>query len=247
VRGKAQSCLNRLKTGGRSRVYRQLWLGLLHAPPCAVERTASALLTREQAAHPVFAELVGLSLWAESMTAMDERRLRELVAAKQTAWTASENEAQEPAGAEEAGREFLKEQKHLTPRRQGAKAQRKQSTFTFERGRGQNKKMLKIDVGSGNVIENTRNYDILSRDLTDILGNSAPVLTENAHLGATRITFSMRFNRQCTALAMPRCEPQDLPDARQARADPGPWGSAISRRDLGETKRSEVRCPMSED
>jgi hypothetical protein len=32
-RGKAQSCLNRLKTGERSRVYRQLWWGLLHAAP----------------------------------------------------------------------------------------------------------------------------------------------------------------------------------------------------------------------
>ena len=61
-RGKAQSCLNRLKTGERSRVYRQLWYGLLHAPPCAVGRTARALLSREQAAHPVFAELVDLSV-----------------------------------------------------------------------------------------------------------------------------------------------------------------------------------------
>ena len=215
-RGKAQSCLNRLKTGERSRVYRRLWYGLLHAPPCAVERTARALLTREQAAHPVFAELVDLSRWAESMVAMDERRLRELVAAKQKAWAASENEPQEPAGAEEGGEKFLMEQKHLTARAaKAAKAQRKQSTFTFERGRGQNKKMLKIDVGSRKVIENTRNDDILSCDLSDILGNSAPVLTENAHLGATKITFSMRFNRQCTALAMPRCEPQNLPDARR--------------------------------
>ena len=84
-RGKAQSCLNRLKTGARSRVYRRLWEGLLDAPPCAVERTAGALLTREQAAHPVFAGLVNLSRWAESMVARDERRLRELWAAKQKA------------------------------------------------------------------------------------------------------------------------------------------------------------------
>ena len=105
-RGKAQSCLNRLKTGARSRVYRQLWYE------------------------------------------------------------------------------------------------------TFERGRGQNKKMLKIDVGSGNVVENKRNDDILSCYLSDILGNSEPVLMENAHLGATKITFSMRFDRQCTALATPRCESQ---------------------------------------
>jgi hypothetical protein len=188
-RGKAQSCLNRLKTGERSRVYRRLWLGLLDAPPGAVEPTAGALLTREQAAHPVFAELVDLSRWAESTVARDERRLRELVAEKQKAWATSENEPQEPAGTEEAGGKFLKGQEHLTPRRKGGKAQRKQSTFTFERGRGQKKKMLEIDAGSGNVIENKRNDDILSCYLSDILGNSEPVLTEIAPLGATKITF----------------------------------------------------------
>jgi hypothetical protein len=215
-RGKAQSCLNRLKTGERSRVYRRLWLGLLDAPPCAVEPTARALLTREQAAHPVFAELVGLSGWAESMVAMDERWDRELWAAKQKAWATSENEPQEPAWAYESGEKFLMEQKHLIrqPTDKGAEAQRKQSTFTFERGRGQNKKMLNIDVGSRKVIENKRNDDIVSCDSADILGNSVPVLPENAHLGWTRITFSMRFGRQCTALAMPRCESQNLPDAR---------------------------------
>jgi hypothetical protein len=122
VQGKAQSCLNRLKTGARSRVYHQLWSGLLHAPPGAAEPTAGALLTREQAAHPVFAELVDLSLWAESMTARDHRRIRELVAAKQEAWAASENEPQKPARAEEGGEKFLREQKHLTPRRKESKA-----------------------------------------------------------------------------------------------------------------------------
>jgi hypothetical protein len=208
VRGKAQSCLNRLKTGARSRVYRQLWLGLLHAPPSAVEPTAGALLTREQAAHPVFADLVDLSRWAEGMTARDNRRIREFVAAHQTVWATSEIEPQEPAGTEEAGGKFLMEQKHLTPRRKGAETKRKKRTFTFERGRGQNKKMLEIDVGSGNVIENKRNDDILSCYLSDFLGNSEPVLTQNAHLGAKKITFSIRFNRQCTALATPRCESQ---------------------------------------
>jgi hypothetical protein len=79
---------------------------------------------------------------------------------------------------------------------------------TFERRRGQNKKMLENVVGSRNVIENKRSDDILSFYLSDILGNSAPVLTEIAPLGATKITFSMRFNHQCTALAMPRCESQ---------------------------------------
>jgi len=203
-RGKAQSCLNRLKTGERSRVYRQLWHGLLDAPPCAVEPTVGALLTREQAAHPVFAELVDLSRWAEGMVAGDERRLCELSAAKQKAWAA------------------------------GAKAQRKQSTFTFARGKEQNKKMLEMDVGSRNVIENTGNDDILSCDSADILGNSALVFTENARLGATKITFSMRFNRQCTALAMPRLEPQNLPDARRTNYRPltldvDPWTTSRLR------------------
>ena len=231
-RGKAQSCLNRLKTGERSRVYRQLWDGLLHAPPCAVEPTAHTLLTREQAAHPVFAELVDLSSWAESMVAMDERWLRESVAAKQKAWATSENEPQALTGTEEAREKFIEQPKHLTQRHKGAKTQRKHSSLSWrtfapsrlcersfvfhtleagsalERGSGQNKKMLEIDVGSRNVIENTRNSDILSCYLSDILGNTAPVLTENAHLGATKITFSMRFSRQCTALAMPRFESQ---------------------------------------
>jgi hypothetical protein len=180
-----------------------------------VERTAGALLTREQAAHPLFAELVDLSRWAESMATMNQGWLQELVAAKQKAWAASENEPQEPAEADEAEKEFLKEQKHLTPRRKGAKTQRKQSTFSFERVRRQNKKLLEIDVRSRKVIENTGNKDILSCDLSDILGNSTPVLTENAHSCATKITFSMRFNRQCTALAMPRCESHTPPDARR--------------------------------
>jgi len=192
-RGKAQSCLNRLKAGARSRVYRRLWFGLLDAPPGAVERMAGALLTREQSAHPAFAELVNLARWAESVVAMDERQLREHVAAKQKAWETPENEPPEPAGAK-AG-----------------------NAITIEQGRGQSKKMLEIDVGSRKVIENKGNEDMLSCHQADILGNSAPVLTENSHLGAIKITFSMRFNCQCAALAMPRCEPQNLPDAHYPR------------------------------
>jgi hypothetical protein len=37
------------------------------------------------------------------------------------------------------------------------------------------KKMLDINVGSRNVIENKGNYDILSCSLSDILGNSEPI------------------------------------------------------------------------
>jgi hypothetical protein len=137
----------------------------------------------------VFAELVDLSRWAEGMAAMDERWFRELEAANQKAWAAGENERREPSGAETG------------------------SAFTFMRlgGKGK-KKMLEIDVGSRNVIENTRNNDILSRYPADILGSSVPIPMEYANFGATKVTFSMRFGRQCTALAMPRCEPQDIPD-----------------------------------
>jgi len=122
-RGKAQSCLNRLKTGERSRVYRQLWHGLLDAPPCAVEWTARALLNREQAAHPLFADLVDLSRWAEGMVAADERGFSEFVAAKQKAWAASENQPPEPTGTEEAGGktpEGGKTSHAKAPRREGA-------------------------------------------------------------------------------------------------------------------------------
>jgi hypothetical protein len=67
--------------------------------------------------------------------------------------------------------------------------------------------MLKNDVRSRNVIENKGNRDILSCYLSDILGSSELVLTEYAPFGATKVTFSMLPNRQCTALAMPRREP----------------------------------------
>jgi len=88
----------------------------------------------------VFAEFVDLSRWAESMTAMDERRLREFLAAKQTAWAAGQNEPHELAGAEEAGKEFLKEQKRLTPRRKGAKAlRRKENKAPFPSSGGEGK------------------------------------------------------------------------------------------------------------
>jgi len=191
-RGKAQSCLNRLKTGERSRVYRQLWWGLLHAPPCAIGPTASALLTREQGLHPVFAELVGLSLWAEGMVVMANSQYGELVAAKQKKWAARANERPEPTEA------------------------KADSPHTWARGGGKtNKKMLKNDIGSGNVIENTRNRDILSCDPTDILGRSDTFLQEITRLGVTKVEFSMRTTRQCTGLAMPRCEPRNLPDARR--------------------------------
>ena len=66
ARGKAQSRLNRLTTGQRSPLKRRLLLAFLNAAPCTVEATARALLTPEQAAHPVYAEVVELARWAEA-------------------------------------------------------------------------------------------------------------------------------------------------------------------------------------
>jgi hypothetical protein len=58
ARGKAQSRLNRLRDGNRSRLYQDLMWKLVDAPPAAVACTARAALAPELAAHPLFAELV---------------------------------------------------------------------------------------------------------------------------------------------------------------------------------------------
>jgi hypothetical protein len=63
--GKSWSRLNGLRDGSRSRLYQNLVLNLLDAPPCAVDRTASALLSPAEAAHPVFSEFVDLARQAE--------------------------------------------------------------------------------------------------------------------------------------------------------------------------------------
>jgi len=54
ARGKVQSRLNRLRDGGRSRLYQDLLWKLMDAPPAAAARTARALMTPELAAHPFF-------------------------------------------------------------------------------------------------------------------------------------------------------------------------------------------------
>jgi len=75
ARGKAQSRMNGLRTGGRSRLYHNLMLTLFDAPPCAVDRTAQATLTPEQAAHPLFIELVEMFRQAEIEVVLDTREL----------------------------------------------------------------------------------------------------------------------------------------------------------------------------
>jgi hypothetical protein len=69
VRGKAQSKMNSLRTGDRSAHYRNFILLMLMAPPCSVGRVAQGLLTREQAAHLLFAKAVDMFYRAEGEVA----------------------------------------------------------------------------------------------------------------------------------------------------------------------------------
>ena len=78
ARGKVQSRMNGLREGRRSRVYRDLMLTLVNAPPCAVVRTARAAQTPEQAAHPLFSELVEMFRQAEIEVVLENRRLHAL-------------------------------------------------------------------------------------------------------------------------------------------------------------------------
>jgi hypothetical protein len=64
-RGKAQSRMNSLRTGARSRLYQDLMWKLMDAPPCGLGRTLREALTPEQAVHPLFAELVWIFCQAE--------------------------------------------------------------------------------------------------------------------------------------------------------------------------------------
>jgi hypothetical protein len=73
ARGKAHSCLNPLKNGGYSLVYRNLLRALLLAPPCAVDEMAWAVLTPEQAAHPVFRKAIEIAWEAEMGIVRQER------------------------------------------------------------------------------------------------------------------------------------------------------------------------------
>ena len=75
ARGKSQSRLNRLRGGGRSRLYGDLLNALLDAPPCQVLETARATLTPAQMSHPLFAELVKTFCEAETGVALRYSRL----------------------------------------------------------------------------------------------------------------------------------------------------------------------------
>ena len=69
TRGKSQSSLNSLRAGARSVLHRNFLELMLNAPPCSVHLVAQALLTPEQAAHPLFAETLDLFRHAEAQTA----------------------------------------------------------------------------------------------------------------------------------------------------------------------------------
>ena len=64
-RGKAQSRMNALRTGARSRLRRGLLESLLNAPPCGVARLAQALLTPEMALCPLLRETAEIVIQAE--------------------------------------------------------------------------------------------------------------------------------------------------------------------------------------
>ena len=74
ARGKANSRLNRLRTGGRSRLFQDLVSKLANAPPGGVVRTARAALTPDQAAHPLFAQMVRIFSEADRDVSATGRR-----------------------------------------------------------------------------------------------------------------------------------------------------------------------------
>jgi hypothetical protein len=65
ARGKAQSRMNGLKSGRRSSLHRQLLMALLNAEPGAIETAARAVLTPEQARHPLAVRALEIAREAE--------------------------------------------------------------------------------------------------------------------------------------------------------------------------------------
>ena len=92
ARGRAQSRLNRLRDGGRSRLYQDLRWTLMAALPAAVAQTARGTMTPELAAYPLFAELGRIFCQVEVKVALTRRASR--------------------GGAERAKRLFLCERSH---------------------------------------------------------------------------------------------------------------------------------------
>jgi hypothetical protein len=68
-RGKAQSRMNGLRTGLHSDFYHHLVEALVYAPPFSVDKTVNAILTPQQARHPIVIEIVEDCRWAEAAPA----------------------------------------------------------------------------------------------------------------------------------------------------------------------------------
>ena len=77
ARGQAQSRLNRLRDGSRSRLFQDLLWEFMAAPPAAVARTARRIMTTELARQPLFAELGRIFCQARVEVALTRRALRE--------------------------------------------------------------------------------------------------------------------------------------------------------------------------
>jgi len=75
-RGKAQSRMNSLRTGARSRLYQDLMWKLMDAPPCRMGWVLRECLTPEQAVHPLFAQLVWIFCQAEMGISQYRRLIR---------------------------------------------------------------------------------------------------------------------------------------------------------------------------
>ena len=70
ARGQAQSRLNRLRDGSRSRFFQDLRWTLMAAPPAAVARTERRTMTPELARHPLFEELGRVFCQADAEVAL---------------------------------------------------------------------------------------------------------------------------------------------------------------------------------
>jgi len=97
ARGKGQSRMNSLRAGGRSRFMRDLYLTLLDVPPCSADRVARALLTPEQAAHPLFAGTVDMFRQAEIEVVLGQR---EILAKVESRKSLEDGAGRRPPGAE---------------------------------------------------------------------------------------------------------------------------------------------------
>ena len=77
ARGKAQSRLNRLRDGSRSRLFQDLRWTLMDPPAAAVAGTARRTMTPELAGHPLFAKLGQIFYQAGVEVGLTRRALRE--------------------------------------------------------------------------------------------------------------------------------------------------------------------------